>query len=243
MIDGRKNKEMARARAIKYGFKPKNTKTPLNDLTGKTFGKWKIIQRAKDRYGYRTYWLCKCECGREKEVSSQTLKDGTSSCCVKCSPKIGNVSHGYCKKGKPVEYNVWNSIKVRCRNPNDRGYYRYGDRGIDICDEWYNSFPSFINYVGKKPFEKAQLDRIDNDKGYEPGNVRWTTRLIQMRNTSKQPVINGKRICINSLAREINKCRFWVGKMLKKGFSPEELMLLEAPPFKEYARPSSRIDT
>ncbi len=50
------------------------------DLTGRTFGSWFIIERAKDRKG-QTYWLCKCQCGNKREVNSASLRKGLSSSC------------------------------------------------------------------------------------------------------------------------------------------------------------------
>ncbi len=238
MTDARKNQQMARARALKFGFKPKFNPKPVADLEGKTFGKWKVLKRALNRH-HRSYWLCKCECGDLKEVSSQTLLNNTSKCCVKCSPRETFVTHGLCRNKKSLEYHIWNSIKNRCRNSNDKSYLRYGGRGIDICDQWYNSFAAFIESVGKKPFPKATLDRIDNAKGYSPDNVRWTTLVVQAGNTRRQPLIDGQRICISKLAKEINRCRFWVSRKLKQSFLPEQLIDMEGPPYKEYIKNSA----
>lgn len=207
---------------------------PSIDLSDQIIGEWKVIKRVDNRYGGKAYWLCKCSCGTEKEVSSQTLLNKTSKCCNKCSPRVHTVTHGYCRNKKIPEYLIWRSIKDRCRNPNNKGYRNYGARGIEICDRWFNSFSYFLLDVGKKPFPKASLDRIDNDNGYFLENVRWTTRYIQAGNTRKQPIINGEKICITRLAKEINRCRMWVGRKLKEGILPKDLEKLDGPPYKEY---------
>lgn len=80
------------------------------------------------------------------------------------------------------EYMTWNRIKQRCRNDFNASYYKYGARGIDVCDEWYDSFQAFISYVGPRPSPKHQIGRINNDGNYEPGNVRWETPTEQARN-------------------------------------------------------------
>ena len=62
----------------------------------------------------------------------------------------------------------------------------YGNRGIVICDEWKNDFMSFYDWSLKNGYTKElSIDRIDNDKGYNPINCRWTIKTIQSRNTRK----------------------------------------------------------
>lgn len=80
------------------------------------------------------------------------------------------------------EYNTWTNMKARCYGKNLPCYKHYGGRGIRVCDEWRNSFEAFLTYVGRKPTPKHTIDRIDVNKGYEPGNVRWATRSIQQAN-------------------------------------------------------------
>lgn len=82
------------------------------------------------------------------------------------------------------EYSVWNSMKQRCHNPMNPAYSHYGGRGITVCDEWRASFQTFINQVGRRPAPGMQLDRIDNNRGYVPDNVRWVTREMNMQNRS-----------------------------------------------------------
>lgn len=54
----------------------------LIDLTGQTFGYWKVIKRAPNRHGGHSYWLCKCTvCGKEKEVFGSHLRGGRSTNC------------------------------------------------------------------------------------------------------------------------------------------------------------------
>lgn len=80
------------------------------------------------------------------------------------------------------EYYAWNNMIQRCYNKNCPVYYQYGGRGIEVCEEWKNSFIEFFKHVGKRPSKKLSLDRIKNEKGYFPGNVHWATRKQQHRN-------------------------------------------------------------
>lgn len=79
------------------------------------------------------------------------------------------------------EYEAWASMRRRCRV-----YHRkrriYAERGITVCPEWDSSFQAFFSHVGLRPSPQHSLDRIRNDEGYAPGNVRWATAEEQNRN-------------------------------------------------------------
>jgi hypothetical protein len=80
------------------------------------------------------------------------------------------------------EYRAWQQMKARCLNPNHRYYPDYGGRGIGVYHVWVDSFETFLADVGQRPSDKHSLDRIDNDRGYEPGNVKWSTYFEQNHN-------------------------------------------------------------
>jgi len=86
----------------------------------------------------------------------------------------------------------------RCHNPNHNRYNDYGGRGIFVHDEWRTEggFQKFMEYVGPKPSPELTLDRIDNDKGYEPGNLRWATRSEQQRNRRPMSAEGRKKMSI-----------------------------------------------
>lgn len=71
---------------------------------------------------------------------------------------------------------------VRCTKPRYKAFSYYGGRGITICAEWLNDFPAFLSVVGRAPTKDHSLGRIDNNGNYEPGNVRWETRVEQCNN-------------------------------------------------------------
>lgn len=74
-------------------------------------------------------------------------------------------------------------MKGRCENLADPAYARYGGRGITVCEEWRFSFPAFHDWaLGAGYAAHLTIDRIDNDRGYETANCRWSTRLEQNRN-------------------------------------------------------------
>jgi hypothetical protein len=149
-------------------------------------GRW-ILLRLEDRKP--KHWLCRCDCGTERVIRQDHLASGASrSCgCLAWDTTISRSEvHGDAHRGKRAfEYRVWVGIRKRCLNPNDNLYPHYGGRGIRICERWLNSYEAFLEDVGRSPSEKLTLDRIDNDGDYEPGNVRWTTRTEQARNTRR----------------------------------------------------------
>ena len=79
-------------------------------------------------------------------------------------------------------YDIYMAIIDRCTNPQNQRWADYGGRGITICSEWRNDFWAFVGSVGGRPFVGASIDRVNNDDGYHPGNVRWSDRFQQASN-------------------------------------------------------------
>jgi hypothetical protein len=87
-----------------------------------------------------------------------------------------------------VEYGALVNAIHRCHNPKHIAYPNYGARGIEVCPQWRDlntGFTDFIRHIGARPAKGYSLDRIDNNKGYEPENVRWADRKTQQNNTRK----------------------------------------------------------
>jgi len=80
------------------------------------------------------------------------------------------------------EYRVWQTMRLRCHVPTNAAFPDYGGRGITVCDAWRDSPETFIADMGQKPSPAHEIDRIDNDRGYEPGNCRWVLRTENDRN-------------------------------------------------------------
>lgn len=121
-------------------------------------------------------------------------------------------------------YKVWRGMKQRCER--DSSYTR---RNIKVCDEWLNSYEKFKDNVAVLEHfgeEGYSLDRIDNDKGYEPNNVRWATAQEQSRNTSKNRMItfNGKTMCLKAWAEELNVAYNALQSRLRMGWTVEETL-------------------
>lgn len=174
--------------------KPTKHRVDFKDISGQQFGYMTVIAFHETR-GKNTYWLCCCcACGTNKIVARSNLFQGTKSCGCS-SNEFKHRTHGM--YGSP-EYKSWAAAKQRCLNPNTPGFEEYyGGRNITMCAEWCSDFMAFFRHIGPRP-KGTSLDRIDNEKGYEPGNVRWATPALQMRNTRRTITIthNGETLTL-----------------------------------------------
>jgi hypothetical protein len=158
-----------------------------NDIGGRRFGMLTAVEVVPERQQRKAVWRCVCDCGGISEVVSTNLTRGlTRSCGCLRRRNIGSPpQHGHAKKGNiSPEYRSWSAMKNRCRNPSNSNYEYYGARGIVVWPEWENNFEAFLSYIGPRP-TGTTIDRIDNSRGYFPGNVRWATPLEQIKNRRK----------------------------------------------------------
>ena len=116
-----------------------------------------------------------CDNTFECRISSVTHGETRSCGCIVGK---GNITHGL-KKHKG--YKVHNDMMRRCYNERTSGYQNYGGRGITVCDEWLNVV-GFIAWFEGNYIEGFTLDRIDNDKGYNPDNCRFADKVTQALN-------------------------------------------------------------
>lgn len=152
----------------------------VKDLTGQKFGRLTVIERAENKGRY-TCWKCRCDCGNEVVVQGTSLKSGATRSCG-CLRNEGNhYTHGM---RHTRIYRIYYGMINRTTNPNATGYKNWGGRGITVCERWLK-FKNFLEDVKDLPHcgEKGySIDRINNEKGYEPDNVRFVTRTEQNRN-------------------------------------------------------------
>ena len=168
------------------------------DLTGQSFNHWTVLARAPNRNTTAMY-LCRCTCGSERTVQSGHLKSGASTCCGCIKPT--KRTHGQASGKFTKKYKTWRQIRARCNNPNHKNANIYN--GL-LCERWAD-FEAFDKDVPEPPSNEHTIERIDNNKGYEPGNVTWATFAEQHRNQSNCRWIefNGKCQLLTDWAKEL----------------------------------------
>jgi len=153
----------------------------MKDLTDIKFGRLTVIRRAVKEEHVQRKWLCRCECGREKEIRGSHLTSGHTASCG-CIYRDGNARrHGHTVgKKKTKTYNTWEHMIRRCNDPGDKDYPNYGGRGITVCSRWMK-FDNFLADMGISPPD-LYIDRTDNNAGYSPDNCRWVTKTVNNNN-------------------------------------------------------------
>lgn len=182
-----------------------NLRHPAIDLTGQTFNRWTVIERAENTPQGQAQWRCRCECGTERVLKSIVIRRGISqSCgCLKLEilrARLTKHGHSPVSRSSPT-YNAWAGMVQRCTNPRTTIWSDYGGRGITVCERWLD-FRSFLEDMGERP-DGLTLDRIDNNRGYEPGNCRWTDGYTQANNRRNNVALthNGETHNVSEWAR------------------------------------------
>jgi len=201
------------------------------DLTGQCFGRLTVLSYAGSGPCGKAIWLCRCTCGAERRVPTTHLRRGnTKSCgCLRDEKtSLRATRHG---RRRTPEYRAWQNMKDRCTNPHNKEYANYGGRGITVCPEWLASFKAFFACLGSSPSRRHTLGRIDNERGYEPGNVRWETWMEQGRNSRRNRRLTwgGETLHLEEWGRRVGIDARCIRKRLKRGWSVEDALGVTPP--------------
>lgn len=130
----------------------------------------------------------------------------------------------------------WSNMMTRCYDHSHAAYHHYGGRGIKVCDDWHDPY-KFVAQLPEGYFDRAQLDRIDNDGNYEPNNVRWSTARENHNNRrSCIPIeYKGRTQTLSQWADEVGLTRATLDFRMRKLFWSIE-KTLETPPLDAHER-------
>ncbi len=210
------------------------------------FHKLVVLRRAEnDRYSDAD-WICHCDCGNEKTVTSGNLRSRrspTKSCGCHNRAVTGARSRthgeGSIPRGISREYATWQRMKNRCFNPHDKRWERYGGRGLRVCVGWRDDYPRFLADMGRRP-RGLTIDRINNDGHYScgkcaecvangwPANCRWASASQQIRNSTKaRPIAAfGKTLILDDWSKVTGLKRTTISERINRGWSVEEALSL-----------------
>lgn len=170
----------------------------LVDLTGHSFGQLIVVKRSRTNdSGNAVRYVCKCACGAKIIVRGGNLKSGNTTSCG-CARRTHGLSDN------PLYY-VWWDMVARCTKPKHHAWADYGGRGITVCTRWLK-VENFISDMERSyPGEGYELDRIDNDAGYNKRNCRWATREqnVNNRRVTQYITYKGETKPVGTWAKEL----------------------------------------
>lgn len=158
-------------------------KINIDDEIGKKYGRLTVHGDAGRDSRNRPMVTAVCDCGKTVVADLIYMRFGDKKSCGCLSEEIiqeRNFRHGLTKT--PL-YKIWKGIKNRCSNKNSDDFKDYGGRGISVSSEWLNNPQAFVDYCNSMGWEPGlEIDRIDNDGNYEPGNVRFVKNISNANN-------------------------------------------------------------
>jgi hypothetical protein len=177
----------------------------IKDLTGQRFGMLTVVRVDRITSG-RTYWICKCDCGKEKSIRGDTLTVVRSCGCIKEKQDYINLRYdriNYTSNHRL--YPVWADMIARCQNPNCIAFKDYGGRGIKVCEEWKQAF-NFFKWAEESGYKYGlSIERVDVNKGYNPENCTWIPMSQQANNRR-----NSVKVTVNGVTKNLTH---WVREL------------------------------
>lgn len=193
------------------------------DMLGTTHNGCEVISREESNERGLAMWRVRCFCGNEFNTSGASIRNGrTKSCgCTRntWAKKMGkmNRTHG---ETRTRLYVIWKNMKSRCYDTAHKSYKYYGGRGIEVCNEWIDSYESFRNWANLNGYtDDLTIDRIDNNEHYTPNNCQWADTKTQQRNTRRNVYVlyEGKLLTKAEVREKTGLTKYLLDKQILNG--------------------------
>lgn len=207
-------------------------KSPL--LNDKVFGRLTVLHEVPGKDHHR-WWLCRCECGVEKEIPGVRLsgrpgQTPTRSCgCLsrKMHSKWVNTTqyppahqlrtkHTEIRKG--ALYHCRNAMVAGCYNPKDSRFKKHGELGHTVCDLWRNGAKDFVAWCLSQGYKDGDGIYLKEGKSiFNPENCFIDSKAKRFKETNSKPIEwNGRSQSISDWANELGCTISCLSSRLKK---------------------------
>ena len=186
----------------------------MKSLVGMRFGKLEVIkesnERSKDR---QKIYICKCDCGNFSSVRSGDLKNGNTKSCGCTHIKAKGLYFHPLYKRVTKAYERTHAEGKDYHKSYLKKHIKFGfESKIDMFNYLLPVWEDALKE--NKCDMNLQIDRIDNSKGYEPGNLRIVTRKINNRNRDITLRVNVKNIKTGEEFKNVILAEFCEGRNL-----------------------------
>lgn len=200
---------------------------------GSRFGRLIVVGseiRAHANGSKRRFYICRCECGGLALAPASSLRTGNTTTCgclqrEKAASRLRTHGESGAAGRRTAEYAVWAGMLNRCRSSASKQFSDYGGRGISVCDRW-SDFANFLADMGRRPSSNHTIERQNNDRGYEPGNCVWATKVEQARNKRSNVMVEyrGVKMSLAAAAEQAGIKQNTVTVRLRRGWTVERAL-------------------
>lgn len=161
-------------------------------MIGQRFNRLEVIAfHSRDKHKNER-WVCKCDCGTEKAVLRQHLRNGhVQSCGCMRSEMAAAATKKAAAERRSTTKSTYKGMVRRCHDERSQQFRYYGAKGVSVCDRWLygdgtkTGWECFFEDMGPKP-EGLTLERKNPYRGYSPDNCKWATWAEQQQNRRKK---------------------------------------------------------